>query len=88
MKEQSPAALKKMREKMVRLIVNGISIDEIILNITKTLITMCKSKSEKVKKEIVHYAAFYDNRAQNGTKGIFHLEALMARIMVILNQNK
>lgn len=84
MKEQSAMALKKLREIILSLIVNGIGSEEIILGMAKEFVKNLKNDDKK--REIIYYAALYDNRAQNGTKAIFHIEALIARIMLIVSK--
>lgn len=85
MKDQSANGLKKLREHILTLLVNGIGSDEIILEMAKNFIKLVQN--EEKKRQIIHYAALFDNRAQNGTKAIFHIEALLARIMLIISSN-
>lgn len=83
-KEQSPNALKRLRQNILKLIVNGIESEGIILGVTKEMLKI--EKNELKQKEIIRWGAIFDERAQNGTKAIFHIEALIARIMLILSQ--
>lgn len=82
MKNQSAQELKKQREALFKLLVNGLSTDEIIMFIAKELCLMMNNDSQK--NDIIHWASIFDNRAANGTKGIIHLEAFLARAMVII----
>ncbi len=85
MKESSASKLKSLREPLLKLLVNGVPADIIILNLVKELCV--KIKSDEVKRQIIHWSSFYDNRVQNGSKSLFHLEALFARIMLIIAEN-
>jgi replication factor C subunit 3/5 len=33
--------------------------------------------------QVVHWAAFYEHRLQEGSKAIFHIEAFIARVMAV-----
>jgi len=43
---------------------------------------------EETCREIIHWVAFYDKRASAGTKPFMHLEALYARLMLLINTDK
>jgi hypothetical protein len=60
-KDQSPKSLKACREKLMRLIVNGVPADLIIETLSENLV-MKTFLTEKVKSEVVLAAAFYDHR--------------------------
>ena len=79
--EQSANSLKLIRGFIMNLLVNGISGDVIILNIAKEMIKLQNNESKK--REIIKWSAFYDNRTQNGSKDLFHIEALIAKLMYI-----
>jgi replication factor C subunit 3/5 len=79
--EQSPNSLKLIRNFIMNLLINGISADIIILNICKEMIKL--ENDENKKREIIYWSAFYDNRSQNGSKELFHIEALIAKLMFI-----
>ncbi len=85
MKDASPSKLKDLREPVLKLLINGVPCDIIILNIVKEI--CCRLKNDEVKRQIIYWASFYDSRAQMGTKSLFHLEALFARIMLIIADN-
>ena len=79
--EQNANSLKLIRNFIMNLLINGISADVIILNLCKELIKL--QNNENKKREIIFWSAFYDNRAQNGSKELFHIEALIAKLMFI-----
>ena len=85
-KDQSAAKLKALRDPLLKLLINGVPCDVIILNMVKELCAVYKN--EEVKRQFIYWASFYDNRVQNGTKALFHMEALMARYMLIVSENK
>jgi replication factor C subunit 3/5 len=86
LKDQSATKLKALRENLLKLLVNGVPADLIIVIMSKEL---CKVlKDENVQREIVKWASFYDSRAQNGSKALFHLEALIARFMFIIAESR
>ena len=85
MKDGSPSKLKDLREPVLKLLVNGVPCDVIILNIVKEICS--RVRNDEVKRQIIYWASFYDGRAQMGTKSLFHLEALFARIMLIFSDN-
>ncbi len=86
MKDQSPQKLKNLRDPMLKLLINGVPCDIIIVSLVKEMCSIVKK--EEVKRLIIHWASFYDSRAQNGTKALFHLEALIARMMLVISENK
>lgn len=83
MKNQSAQELKKEREVLYKLLINGLSAEEIILLIAKELCLLVNKDSQK--NDIIHWAAIFDNRSANGTKAIIHLEAFLARVMLIIS---
>lgn len=85
-KDQSASNLKALRDPVVKLLINGVPADVVILNMVKELCGMFKN--EQVKTKIIHWASYYDNRVQNGTKALFHLEAMIARFMLIVSETK
>ena len=84
--DQSASNLKALREPVIKLLINGMPSDVIILNMVRELCAM--SSSEETKQQYIHWASFYDNRLQNGSKALFHMEALIARFMYIASENK
>ena len=59
----------------------------ILKNILKNLICE-RNYSDKSKFEIVKWVGFYSQRANSGTKVFIHLEALFARLMLIIYTDK
>ena len=86
-KSQEVTKLRQLREHLLKLIVNNVPTDIIIYNLVKALCSYSDVK-EDAKKGIISWAAIYDNRSQNGSKPLFHLEALVARIMLIIKNSK
>lgn len=58
--EQSAGALKRLREPYMKLLVNGVPNEIIIINLVKELCLLIKS--EEIKIELIKWASFYDNR--------------------------
>jgi len=58
----------------------------IILGIAKDI--CAKLLKEEAKRMVIYWASFYDGRVSQGTKALFHLEALIARLMLIIAENK
>ena len=80
--EQSANSLKNIRQLIFSLLVNGINGDEIILVLTKDMVSNVNNENKKA--EFIKFGALYDNRCMNGTKDLFHLEALIAKMMFIV----
>jgi hypothetical protein len=59
-KEQSAPSLKKQRDAFLKLLINGVPCDIIILNMVKELCLQLKSEDKK--RQIISWASFYDNR--------------------------
>jgi hypothetical protein len=85
-KEQSANCLKDLREPTYNLITKCIPAQIIITMILRYLLT--KELNEKSKREIIKWVAFYDKRVAGGAKPFIHLEALYARLMLILYNDK
>ena len=84
MKEQSPRALKNLREKIYELLVNCIPSDLIVKVLLDELLLAC---SPNLQPEIVHWVAYYENKMQQGSKPLWHMEAMISKIMVLLKEN-
>ncbi|KAF5837060.1 DNA replication factor C complex subunit 3 [Dunaliella salina] len=78
MREQSPKNLYLVRGKLYELLANCIPPELII---KKLLAELLKRLDDDIKQEVVHHAAFFEHRLQEGSKAIFHLEAFIARFM-------
>ncbi|PWN40121.1 P-loop containing nucleoside triphosphate hydrolase protein [Ceraceosorus guamensis] len=79
--EQSPQRLLDVRGKLYELLVHAIPPRLIIKTITDRLV---RRVDESLRPLIVDKAAFYEIRARQGTKAIFHLEAFVASVMSII----
>lgn len=72
-----------IREKVYDLLVNCIPGDLIIKYLLLDLLSRMDSD---VKYELMHFAAYHENKLQKGSKAIFHIEAFIARVMLICKQ--
>ena len=54
--------------------------------ITQLTLELFPKLDSNLKSEVAHWAAFYEERLQSGSKEIFHLEAFIAKFMSILLQ--
>jgi hypothetical protein len=72
---------------LIKLLINVVPVDVIMYEIVQDM-THRYNKNPRLIADIVSAAGFYDVRAQNGSKGIMHLEAFIAKIMVILSDSK
>jgi replication factor C subunit 3/5 len=64
---------------MYELITNCIPADVILVTLTRELLKVMAE--DDLKHEVMHWAAYYENRIKAGTKEIFHLEAFVAKFM-------
>ncbi|KAG6541440.1 hypothetical protein Mapa_017219 [Marchantia paleacea] len=78
--EQSPKRLFQVRGKLYELLSNCIP-PEIILK--RLLVELMRKLDSELKREVCHWAAYYEHRMQLGQKAIFHLEAFVAKFMSI-----
>ncbi len=86
-RDQSPSCLKKLRESLIKLLINVVPVDVIMFEIVQDLTERYNNKPRLVS-EFVSAASFYDVRAQNGSKGIMHLEAFIAKIMLLISDQR
>ncbi|KAJ2557257.1 Replication factor C (RF-C) subunit [Coemansia sp. RSA 1933] len=84
LKQQTPAQLMAIRKQLYELITHCIPPPTILKAIAMHLVD---GVSEELKPEIVHQAAFYELRLQNGQKAIVHLEAFMAKFMSVYKRH-
>jgi len=58
--------------------------------ILKQLLTelLQRVKNEDSKSDMIYWAAHYENRLRCGDKAIIFIEAFMARVMLIIHNNK
>ena len=59
-----------------------------ILKIILKNLIVEKEFKEDTKREILYWVAFYDKRSNQGSKAFMHLEALYARLMLIIYKDK
>jgi len=83
LREQTPQKLAEIRGKLYELLSHCIPAEVIITQLTLELFPKLDSN---LKSEVAHWAAFYEERLQSGSKEIFHLEAFIAKFMSILLQ--
>lgn len=83
-KEQTPGALLQCRAKLYDLLVNCVPADVIVKRMTSGIMDRVAPGEEMVKHEVAYWAAHYEHRLALGSKELFHLEALIARIMATL----
>jgi len=76
--EQSPKQLLKVRGKLYELLASCIPPDVIMRQLT---IALLRKVPPGVKHEAVYHASLYEQRMQQGSKPIFHLEAFLACFM-------
>ena len=85
LKDQSAERLKHTRTQLVNLIVNCVPADVIFTEMVKQLCIALNSDEKK--RQIIDSASFYDQRASQGAKALFHLEAFVAKAMLIIAEN-
>ena len=79
-REQSPARLVATRDKLYELLAKCIPADVILKELCAELVSKL---DDELKPQVMACAAFYEHRVQQGSKEIFHLEAFVAKFMVI-----
>lgn len=85
-KEQSSQTLLALREQFMELIISNVPGFAIISNICDELLG--RNISPEAKRAVVKYCVLYDVRMSMGGKDLIHLEALAARLMVIMYKVK
>ncbi|KAJ1532262.1 hypothetical protein ONE63_000878 [Megalurothrips usitatus] len=80
MHEQSPKQLMEVRGRLYELLCHNIPIQMIFKGLLKELVSNCDMR---LKAAVVEEAAFFEHRVHQGNKGIFHLEAFVAKFMCI-----
>lgn len=88
LREQSPRSLLAARSKIYELLVNCIPGDVIVRKLSWVLTGEPPGKAlpDALKFEIVHWCAHYEHRLALGSGGkeMFHIEALVAKLMSVL----
>lgn len=82
--KQNPAALLEIRGKYYELLARLIPASVILKEVTKRLLSRCPSRDLQM--EVIHWAAIYEQKMQQGGKEIIPLEAFTARFMALLMQ--
>ena len=82
--KQNPAALLEIRGKYYELLARLIPASVILKEVTKRLLSRCPSRDLQM--EVIHWAAIYEQKMQQGGKEIIPLEAFTARSMALLMQ--
>ena len=80
LREQSPGALLRARDKVYELLSNCIPAEVILKTLCRKLLIRL---DDDVKHDLIHWAAYYEHRLQLGSKDIFHIEAFIAKFMSI-----
>ncbi len=78
--------MKEIREPTYDLITKCIPPTLILTIILRNLLS--REFSDKTKKDIIKWIAFYDKRVSIGAKPFIHLEALYARLMLLIYTEK
>ena len=80
---QTPQQLLTIRAQLYELAANCVPAKVIIKSLLQVLLNKVDSD---LKYEVVHWAAHYEHQLNLGSKGIFHLEAFVARFMSLYKQ--
>ncbi|GAA5823304.1 hypothetical protein JCM10212_000822 [Sporobolomyces blumeae] len=83
--EQTPTKLLEVRGMLYELLVHCIPAPLVLASITRRLLDRV---DEPLKADVAYWAAFYDHRLRQGNKPIFHLEAYIAKIMMIYKNHQ
>lgn len=84
MAEHTPAQILKVRAKLYDLLTHCIPPTTILKTLTFKLIPLM---DEQLRADVIKWSAFYEHRIRMGTKVIFHLEAFVAKIMRIIEED-
>ena len=87
LREQSPQQLLACRARVYELIVNCVPADVIIKKLVHFIVEKVAPDREALKHDLMSWAAHYEHRMNLGQKELFHVEALIARIMSVLRAN-
>jgi replication factor C subunit 3/5 len=86
--DQSPTGLIACRSKVYDLVVNCIPADVIVKRLIFFILDRIPAEHDIVKHEIINWTSHYEHRMNLGQKEVFHIDALIARLMLLLKQNK
>lgn len=78
--EQSPQRLQDIRERVYELLTHGIPAELIFRGLLKELVKKCDGQ---LKAQVTQYAADYEEQLHRGSKAIFHIEAFVAKFMLL-----
>lgn len=78
--EQSPARVMEVRGKLYELLSHCIPPTVVLKTVAERV---AERVDESIKADVIHWAAFYEVRMQQGQKKIFHLEAWVVKVMSI-----
>jgi replication factor C subunit 3/5 len=81
--EHTPAQILKVRAKLYDLLTHCIPPTTILKTLTWKLVPQV---DDSLKAEVVRWSAHYEHRIRLGTKVIFHLEAFVAKVMRIMEE--
>ena len=84
MKEQTAKKLREIREKVYDLLINCIPGEYIVKYVVEELSIYA---DDRLKLQLLYWAAYHEVRMQMGNKPIFHIEAFLARIMNIFKKS-
>lgn len=89
-KNPSPATLKEQRDNVMKLLIGCVGREEIFVELTDGIVKLMDSSTdENILIEVIKTASFFDNRAANGSgKDMIHIEAFLAKCMLIFYENK
>jgi len=80
---QTPQTLLDARQYLYELLGNCIPASTIFQTLVRYLMP---SLDEELRQQTVHWAAHYEHRLQQGDKGIYHLEAFIAKFMLLYKE--
>ena len=85
-RDLSPRGLLQCRPRVYELLVNCVPADVIVKKFSQFVLELVKSEAafEVVRHDLVSWTALYEHRMQLGQKELFHIEALIARVMSVL----
>jgi len=84
LKTQDPKTLLKARSKFYELLAHCIPAETIL---RRLLLELLPKLDTAIKGDVVYWAAFYEHRMQLGSKQIFHLEAFVSKVMLIIKKH-
>ena len=86
-RDLSPRGLLACRPRVYELLTNCVPADVIVKKLTHFVLELLNTASpaaEPARHDLVSWASLYEHRMQLGQKELFHIEALIARVMSVL----